>query len=143
LTYKAIPYCIIEKELQDVLCGQYRKTQTEGSVMGKAQRYSMEHIRAVEKRLRALPPKKVGKTRAEVVEVLAGDIRKAMEKGHSPAEIRDILAGEGIQAPLSRLAALWKKEEGTAQKKGECTAPVQSETAGCGLFTMPGKTEGI
>jgi hypothetical protein len=84
--------------------------------MAKAQRYSMEQIRAVEKRLRALPPKKVGKTRAEAVELLAGDIRKAMEKGHSPAEIRDILAGEGIQAPLFRLAALWKKEEGTDQK---------------------------
>jgi hypothetical protein len=111
-------------------------------MMAKVQRYSMEQIRAVEKRLRALPPKKVGKTRAEAVELLAGDIRKAMEKGHSPAEIRDILAGEGIQASLSRLAALWKKEEGTAQKKEDDAAPVQFKTEGCGLFTMPEKTEG-
>jgi hypothetical protein len=86
--------------------------------MEKEQRYSMEQIRAAQKRLRALSPKRVGKTRAEVMELLAGDIRKAMERGHSPAEIRDILAGEGIQASLFRLAALWKKEEGTAQKKG-------------------------
>jgi hypothetical protein len=110
--------------------------------MAKAQRYSVEQIQAVQKRLRALPPKRIGKTRAEVVELLAGDIRKAMEKGHSPAEIRDILAREGIQAPLSRLAALVKKEEETARKKEEDFAPVQSETAGCGLFTMPEKKEG-
>jgi hypothetical protein len=94
------------------------------------------------KKLRALPPKRVGKTRAEVVELLAGDIRKAMEKGHSPAEIRDILAGEGIQVPLSRLVPLLQKEERTERKKEEDAAPVQSETAGFGLFTMPEKKEG-
>jgi hypothetical protein len=108
----------LKKNFQTCYADSTEKIQTGGSVMAKAQRYSMEQIRAVEKMLRALPPKKVGKTRAEAVEILAGDIRKAMEKGHSPAEIRDILAGEGIQASLSRLVALWKKEEGTAQKKG-------------------------
>jgi hypothetical protein len=107
--------------------------------MAKTQRYSMEQIRAVQKRLRALPPKRVEKTRAEVVELVAGDIRKAMEKGHSPAEIRGILAGEGIQAPLSRLTALLQKGERTEGKKEEDVAPVQSETAGCGLFAMPEK----
>jgi hypothetical protein len=110
--------------------------------MAKAQRYSMEQIRAVQKRLRALPPKMVGKTRAEAVELLAVDIRKAVGKGHSPAEIRDILAGEGIQAPLSRFAALWKKEEGTAQKKENDAVQVQFKTADCEPFTMPEKTEG-
>jgi hypothetical protein len=99
--------------------------------MAKAQRYSMEQIQTAQKKLRALPLKRVGKARAEVVELLAGDIRKAMEKGHSPAEIRGILAGAGIQAPLSRLAALVKKEEGTIQKKEDDAAPIQSETADC------------
>jgi uncharacterized protein YicC (UPF0701 family) len=138
-----IQYCTIEKELQDVLCGQYRENRKpEGSDMAKAQLYSMEQIQAAQKKLRALPPKKIGKTRAEVVEVLAGDIRKAMEKGHTPTEIRGILAGAGIQAPLSRLAALLKKEGEAAQKREEDTTPVQSETAGHELFTMPEKTAG-
>jgi hypothetical protein len=84
-----LQYCTLEKELSDVLCEQYRENlKSEGLDMAKAQRYSMEQICAVQKRLRALPLKRVGKTRAEVVEVLAGDIRKAMEKRHSPAEIR-------------------------------------------------------
>jgi hypothetical protein len=109
--------------------------------MAKAQRYSVEQIQTAQKKLRALPPKRAGKTRAEVVEVLAGDIRKAREKGHSPAEIRGILAGAGIQAPLSRLAALVKKEEDAAQKREEDAAPVQSETPDFELFTMPEKTE--
>jgi hypothetical protein len=65
----------------------HQKIQTVGSAMAKAQRYSMEQIHSVQKKLRALPPKRVGKIRAEVAELLAGDIRKAMEKGHSPAEI--------------------------------------------------------
>jgi hypothetical protein len=138
-----IQYCTIEKEILYVLCEQYRENRKlEGSDMAKAQRYPMEQIQAAQKKLRALPPKRDGKTRAEVVELLAGDIRKAMEKGHTPAEIRGILAGAGIQAPLSRLAALWKQEEGAAQKSADDAAPVQFETAGCELFTIPAKTEG-
>jgi hypothetical protein len=143
LTYSVIQYCIIENYLLYVPYGWYRKNhKQENAAMAKAQRYSMEQIRAVQKKLRTLPPKRIGKTRAEAVGLLAGDIRKAMEKGHSPAEIRDILAGEGIQAPLSRLAALLKKEEGTAHKKEDDAAPVQPETADCGLFIIPEKTEG-
>jgi hypothetical protein len=90
----------------------------EDIAMAKAQRYSLEQVRAAQKKLRGLAVKNAGKTRAEVVEFLAGDIRKAMEKGHSPAEIRDILAREGIQSALSRLAALWKKRGRDSAKKG-------------------------
>jgi hypothetical protein len=137
-----IQYCIIENCLSDILCEKDRKHhEQENAAMAKVQRYSVEQIRAVQKRLRALPPKRVGKTKVEVVEILAGDIRKAMEKGHSPAEIRDILAGEGIQVPLSRLVPLLQKEERTERKKEEDAAPVQPETADCGLFTMPEKME--
>jgi hypothetical protein len=138
-----IQYCTIDKEFSYVLCGLYKENRKpKGSDMAKAQRYSMEQIQAAQKKLRALPPKRVGKIRAEVVALLAGDIRKAMEKGHSTAEIRDILAGAGIQAPLSRLAVLVKKEEEAAQKREEDTTPVLFETADCELFTMPEKTEG-
>ena len=110
--------------------------------MPKAQRFTMEHILAAQKKLRGLPPKKVGKTRAEAVECLAGDIRKAVEKGHSLKEIRDILAGEGIQFFLSRMAALIKTGKEAVQKKGDGSAPGHAEGIDCGLFTMPGKREG-
>ena len=110
--------------------------------MPKAQRFSLEQIHAVLKKLRSLPPKKVGKTRAEAVECLAGDIRKAVEKGHSLKEIQGILAGEGIQVSLSRMAALMKTEKEVVQKKGDGFAPSHAERIDCGLFTMPGKREG-
>ncbi|MDL2267288.1 hypothetical protein LJC46_04785 [Desulfovibrio sp. OttesenSCG-928-G15] len=74
--------------------------------MPKAKRYSMEQVRDAQKKLRGMASKKVGKTRAETVELLAGDIKKAMGKGHSLEDIRDTLAGAGIQAPLSRLKAI-------------------------------------
>jgi hypothetical protein len=80
--------------------------------MGRAQRFSIEQIRDIQKMLRVLQPQKRGKTWAEVVELLAGDIRKAMEKGHSPADIRGILAGEGIQASVSSLKTLHGQAHG-------------------------------
>ena len=110
--------------------------------MPKAQRFSLEQIHAVQKMLRNLPPKKVGKTRAEALGCLAGSIRKAVEKGHTLQEIRDILAGGGIQVPMSRMVALIKKEDGTIQKKEVEPAPGNVEMIDCGLFTMPGKREG-
>ena len=51
--------------------------------MGKAQRYTMEQIQAAQKSLRGLAVKNAGKTRAETVEFLAADIRKAVEQGYS------------------------------------------------------------
>jgi hypothetical protein len=109
--------------------------------MPKAQRFSMEQILAVQKMLRSLPSKKVGKTRREAVDLLAEDIRKAVKKGHSLQEIRDILAGEGIQAPLSRMADLMKTGKEKAQEKADAPASVQAGTVDCGLFTMLGKKE--
>ena len=53
-----------------------------------------------------LAVKTAGKTRAETVEFLAADIRKAVEQGYSLNEIRDTLAKAGISAPLSRMKAL-------------------------------------
>jgi hypothetical protein len=52
---------------------------TGDTAMGKAQRYTMEQVQAAQKSLRGLAEKKVGKTKAETVEFLAGDIRKAVE----------------------------------------------------------------
>jgi hypothetical protein len=63
----------------------------EEKTMPKEQRFSLEQIHAVLKKLRSLPTKKVNKTRAEAVECLAGYIRKAVEKGHRLKEIQGIL----------------------------------------------------
>lgn len=86
--------------------------------MGKAQRYTMEQIQAAQKSLRGLAVKNAGKTRAETVEFLAADIRKAVEQGYSLNEIRDTLAKAGISAPLSRIKALLGQGEGGSGANG-------------------------
>ena len=86
--------------------------------MGKAQRYTMEQIQAAQKSLRGLAVKNAGKTRAETVEFLAADIRKAVEQGYSLNEIRDTLAKAGISAPLSRMKALLGHGEGGSGANG-------------------------
>ena len=86
--------------------------------MGKAQRYTTEQIQAAQKSLRGLAVKNAGKTRAETVEFLAADIRKAVEQGYSLNEIRDTLAKAGISAPLSRMKALLGQGEGGSGANG-------------------------
>ena len=86
--------------------------------MGKAQRYTMEQIQAAQKSLRGLAVKNAGKTRAETVEFLAADIRKAVEQGYTLNEIRDTLAKAGISAPLSRMKALLGQGEGGSGANG-------------------------
>ena len=86
--------------------------------MGEAQRYTMEQIQAAQKSLRGLAVKNAGKTRAETVEFLAADIRKAVEQGYSLNEIRDTLAKAGISAPLSRMKALLGQGEGGSGANG-------------------------
>ena len=86
--------------------------------MGKAQRYTLEQIQAAQKSLRGLAVKNAGKTRAETVEFLAADIRKAVEQGYSLNEIRDTLAKAGISAPLSRMKALLGQGEGGSGANG-------------------------
>ena len=86
--------------------------------MGKAQRDTMEQIQAAQQSLRGLAVKNAGKTRAETVEFLAADIRKAVEQGYSLNEIRDTLAKAGISAPLSRMKALLGQGEGGSGANG-------------------------
>ncbi len=83
--------------------------------MAKAQRNSLEHIEQARKNLRSLPDKKAGKTRAETVELLAGDIRKAIEQGYTLKEIRDVLAQSGVSVSLARMQTLL----GEGEKKGK------------------------
>jgi hypothetical protein len=123
----------------------------EENIMSKTQRFTMEQILAVKKKLRDLPPKRDGKTREEAVEFLAADIRKAMKKGHSLEDVRDILAGEGVHASLSRMKALMAKADGdkeqdhktgngaaeeSAAALSPVFAPLKAEKVDAGLFKM-------
>ncbi|GKG92108.1 hypothetical protein CE91St38_01160 [Desulfovibrionaceae bacterium] len=74
--------------------------------MAKAKRYSKEQIQAAQKQLRALSVKKSGKTKKEVVELLAEDVRKAVKEGHSLKAIQDMLRQVDIPVSLTRLKAL-------------------------------------
>ena len=53
--------------------------------------------------------------RAETVELLAGDIRKAIEQGYTLKEIRDVLAQSGVSVSLARMQTLL----GEGEKKGK------------------------
>lgn len=77
--------------------------------MAMARRYTMEQIEAARKKLRNLPVKEGGKTRAEVAEFLVNDIKKAMRQGYTLRDIRDLLADAGVSVPLARLQGLFGK----------------------------------
>jgi len=79
--------------------------------MPKAKRYTSEQIDKARKKLRGLSTKKVGKSRAEVAGLLAGEIRKAVAQGYSLKEIRDVLAQAGVSIPLARLQAVLDGEK--------------------------------
>ena len=71
--------------------------------MPKAKRYTSEQIGNAQKILRSLSNKNVGKSRAEVAGILAGEIRQAVERGYNLKEIRAVLAQVGVSIPLTRL----------------------------------------
>jgi uncharacterized transporter YbjL len=93
--------------------------------MAKAQRYSLEQVRAAQKKLRGLAVKNPGKTRAEIVGLLAGDIRKAVEQGHSLEEIREMLAQAGIPVSLSRMKTVLGQQVEDAAQKDEQAAKTE------------------
>ena len=74
--------------------------------MAKAKRYSTEQIQAAQKQLRALSSKKSGKTKKEVMELLAEDVRKAAKDGHSLKAIQDMLRQVDIPVSLAQMKAL-------------------------------------
>ena len=74
--------------------------------MAKAKRYSTEQIQAAQKQLRALSSKKSGKTKKEVMELLAEDVRKAVKDGHSLKAIQDMLRQVDIPVSLAQMKAL-------------------------------------
>ena len=78
-------------------------------LMATARRYTMEQIEAARKKLRNLPVKEAGKTHGEVAEFLVNDIKKAMRRGYTLRDIRDLLADAGVSVPLARLEGLFGK----------------------------------
>ena len=79
--------------------------------MAKAKRYSTEQIQAAQKQLCALTAKKSGKTKKEVVALLAEDVCKAVKEGHSLKDIQETLRQSDIPVSLARLKALLGETE--------------------------------
>ena len=79
--------------------------------MAKAKRYSTEQIQAAQKQLCALTAKKSGKSKMEVVALLAEDVCKAVKEGHSLKDIQETLRQSDIPVSLARLKALLGETE--------------------------------
>ena len=77
--------------------------------MAKAIIYSDEDILAAQQALRSKTARKVGKTRSQVAEFLADDIRKAIEQGYSLKDIKNILAEAGISVSIAKMQAILKE----------------------------------
>ena len=71
--------------------------------MAKAVIYSDEDVLAAQQALRSKTARKVGRTRSQVAEFLADDIRKAIEQGYSLKDIKNILAEAGISVSIAKM----------------------------------------
>ena len=77
--------------------------------MAKAIIYSDEQVIEAQQVLRSKTARKVGRTRSQVAEFLADDIRKAIEQGYSLKDIKNILAESGISVSIARMQAVLEK----------------------------------
>ena len=94
--------------------------------MAKAVIYSDEDVLAAQQALRSKTARKVGKTRSQVAEFLADDIRRAIEQGYSLKEIKIILAEAGISVSVAKMQAILEKQE--AGGKTLSTGPLHKKT---------------
>ena len=102
--------------------------------MPKAKRYTSEQIGNAQKILRSLSNKNVGKSRAEVAGILAGEIRQAVERGYSLKEIRAVLAQVGVSIPLTRLQTVL---DGENEKDGELSCNGHEQDTGASGESPP------
>ncbi|WP_278593700.1 hypothetical protein [Bilophila wadsworthia] len=113
--YKAIHqdiFLLLVMKKLPVLCVVASFNHQEGVwLMAKAKRYSTEQIQAAQKQLCALTAKKSGKTKKEVVALLAEDVCKAVKEGHSLKDIQETLRQSDIPVSLARLKALLGETE--------------------------------
>ncbi len=92
--------------------------------MSKTQTYSMEKVLAAQKILRELPVKEREQSRAEVVEFLKADLRKAVKQGHSLKDIQAVLAEQGITVSLAGMeAVLGKQGKGAVRQRADSGKP--------------------
>ena len=78
--------------------------------MAKAVIYSDEDVLAAQQALRSKTARKVGRTRSQVAEFLADDIRKAIDQGYSLKDIKNILAEAGISVSIAKMQAVLERE---------------------------------
>ena len=96
--------------------------------MAKAVIYSDEDVLAAQQALRSKTARKVGRTRSQVAEFLADDIRKAIEQGYSLKDIKNILAEVGISVSVAKMQAILERQE--AEEKTLSTGPLNKKTPG-------------
>lgn len=112
--------------------------------MATAQRYTMEQIEAARKKLRSMPAKTVGKTRGEVAELLANDIRKAVRHGYALHDIRELLKEAGVTVPLTKLKALFDEASDLElTRERDCAGKDTSRPGGAGEDGQSGSADGI
>ena len=96
--------------------------------MAKAVIYSDEDVLAAQQVLRSKTARKVGKTRSQVAEFLADDIRRAIEQGYSLKDIKNILAEAGISVSVAKMQAILERQE--TEGKTLSTGPLNKKTPG-------------
>ena len=84
--------------------------------MAKAIIYSDEDVLAAQQSLRSRTARKVGKTRSQVAEFLANDIRKALEQGYSLKDIKNILAEAGISVSVAKMQSVLNEKDSKKQE---------------------------
>ena len=84
--------------------------------MAKAIIYSDEDVLAAQQALRSKTARKVGRTRSQVAEFLADDIRKAIEQGYSLKDIKNILAEAGISVSVARMQSVLNEKDSKKQE---------------------------
>ena len=94
--------------------------------MAKAIIYSDEDVLAAQQALRSRTARKVGKTRSQVAEFLADDIRKAIEQGYSLKDIKNILAEAGISVSVAKMQAILKRNGRSEQS--DSAEPLKKKT---------------
>ncbi len=93
--------------------------------MAKAVIYSDEDVLAAQQALRSKTARKVGKTRSQVAEFLADEIRKAIEQGYSLKDIKNILAEAGILVSVTKMQAVLERQE--TERKTLSTGPLNKK----------------
>ena len=96
--------------------------------MAKAVIYSDKDVLAAQQVLRNKTARKVGRTRSQVAEFLADDIRKTIDQGYSLKDIKNILAEAGISVSVAKMQAILERQE--TEGKTLSTGPLNKKTPG-------------